>query len=127
MSERLTFLCCDDDKVIRHLLKTVLEKRGGHTVIEVADPAEVVDQVVATQPDLVLLDYVMPGRTGMDIVTDMRKNPLSEKIPVVFLTGRSDITDYADLVSMNIIDVIEKPFDALGLVDRLTALLDAEA
>lgn len=125
MTEPLTFLCCDDDRVIRHLLKTVLERRGGHIVVEVGDPAEVVDRVIETQPDLVLLDYVMPGYNGMDVVKAMRENPLSEKVPVVFLTGRSDITDFADLLTIGVIDVIEKPFDALGLVDRLTKLLQA--
>lgn len=120
--EKLTFLFCDDDPVIRYLLEVLISKRGGHDVITVADPFQVVDTARSSLPDVILLDYVMPGITGMDIVKLLRATPATERIPVVFLTGRTDVADVDQLEALGIKGVIEKPFDTAGFVERVIQL-----
>lgn len=114
----MRILVCDDDPVIRYLLEVVLGRRGGHEVIAVGDPEAVAAAARDHAPDLVLLDYVMPGLSGRAVTEELRADPLTRSIPVVFLTGRADIDD--DLEALGVVDVIEKPFDTSSLADRLT-------
>ncbi len=118
----IKFLFCDDDPVIRYLLEVLLAKRGGYEVVPVADPNQVVALAVEHEPDIILLDYVMPGLTGMQVVEELRKNPATEKIPVVFLTGRTDVADVESLDALGIKGVVEKPFDTTTFADRVMAL-----
>ncbi len=120
--EKLTFLFCDDDPVIRYLLEVLLSKRGGHNVVPVEDPLKVVGQAQEALPDIILLDYVMPGITGMDVVKQLRQQPDTSAIPVVFLTGRTDVADVESLEALGIKGVIEKPFDTSTFVERVIEL-----
>ena len=113
-------LICDDDPVIRYLLTVVLTKRAGDEVIEVANADEVFDVAERERPDLIVLDYVMPNRSGADVVEELRTDETLAAIPVVFLTGRSDIAEET-LDEIGVTGLIEKPFDAASLPDRLHA------
>lgn len=121
----MRFVVCDDDPVIRYLLEVVLGKRGGHDVVSVGDPDQVTEAVVTHQPDLVLLDFVMPGRTGMDVVEELRSDPRTTDVKVAFLTGRVDVADSSGFDDLDIVGVIEKPFDTASLADRLVGLVGA--
>jgi CheY-like chemotaxis protein len=121
----MRFLICDDDPVIRYLLEVVLGKRGGHEVIAVSDSQSVAAIAAQQRPDLILLDYIMPGRTGAEVAAELASEAATADIPVVFLTGRSDVADDADFESLGIKGVIEKPFDTSSLSDRLVALASA--
>lgn len=120
----MRLVICDDDPVIRYLLEVVLGKRGGHDVTSVDSPEAVVDTVADRQPDLVLLDYVMPKLTGLDVVERLRGDPRTAEVKVVFLTGRVDVSDEASLGGLGVVGVIEKPFDTSTLADRLQAMID---
>lgn len=119
---RVKILCCDDDPVIRYLLEVLLGKRGGHEVVSVANPEDVLAEATASKPDLILLDYIMPGRTGIEVVVELRNHPETVNIPVVFLTGRSDVADEQSLDALGVRGVIEKPFDTATLIDRLLVM-----
>lgn len=118
----MKFVVCDDDPVIRYLLEVVLGKRGGHEVVSVSQPGDVAAIVERERPDLVLLDYVMPGQTGADVAAELRADPATAGIPVVFLTGRADVADERTLDEMGVKGVIEKPFDTSTLASRLIEL-----
>jgi CheY-like chemotaxis protein len=113
-------LICDDDPVIRYLLKVVLSKRAGDEVIEVANADEVFETAERHRPDLIVLDYMMPNRNGADVVEELRTDETLGSIPIVFLTGRSDIAEET-LDEIGVAGLIEKPFDASALPDRLHA------
>lgn len=118
----MRLVICDDDPVIRYLLEVVLGKRGGHDLRTVGEPEQVSDAVLSHRPDLVLLDYVMPRRSGLEVVEELRSDPETRDVKVVFLTGRVDIADEASLDALGVVGVIEKPFDTATLADRLTEL-----
>lgn len=117
----MRILVCDDDAVIRYLLNVVLGKRNGDEVVEVAAAGDVVATARETSPDLIVLDYLMPGRTGADLVRDLSATEDLASIPVVFLTGRSDI-QADELRELGVAGLIEKPFDTSTLADRLRAM-----
>ena len=117
-------LICDDDPVIRYLLRVVLSKRAGDEVIEVAAAGEVFDAADRHRPDLIVLDYVMPDRDGAAVVEELRTDETLAKIPIVFLTGRSDIAEES-LDEIGVAGLIEKPFDTSALPDRLHAYVAA--
>lgn len=123
---QVKFLFCDDDPVIRYLLEVLLSKRGGHDIVSVADPRQVMEEALASKPDMILLDYVMPGLTGMEVVEQLRKREETKTIPVVFLTGRSDVADVESLDALGIKGVVEKPFDTATFIDRLLAMADRD-
>lgn len=115
-------LICDDDPVIRYLLTVVLGKRSGHEVIEVTGPDDVFEAADRHKPDIIVLDYVMPDRNGADVVAELRTDPVLGAIPVVFLTGRSDIAEET-LDEIGVAGLIEKPFDASTLPERIQAFV----
>lgn len=119
----MKLVVCDDDPVIRYLLEVVLAKRGGHTVVAVGHPDAVVPAVLEHQPDLIVLDYVMPDRTGREVVEELRADPSTADLPVVFLTGRSDLGEQGELEAMGVVGIVEKPFDTSTLAGRLEEML----
>lgn len=76
-------------------------------------------------PDLILLDIMMPGMNGWDLFAELDNNTEWKKIPVVFLTAKTDAysTGFGKLVSM---DYIEKPFDLKDLKKRIDSILERE-
>ena len=120
----MKILVCDDDSVIRYLLNVVLGKRNGDEVIEVAQAEQVVPTAIETQPDLIVLDYLMPGRTGAELVRDLSEHDEVADTPVVFLTGRSDIP-MSELEELGVAGLIEKPFDTSTLAERLRSMATA--
>ena len=120
----MRLVVCDDDPVIRYLLQVVLGKRGGHDVRAVERPEDVALAVTEHDPDLVVLDYVMPNRTGLEVVEELRADPATSAVKIVFLTGRVDIADEAALDALGVVGIIEKPFDTSTLADRLCRFAD---
>ncbi|MDH4116508.1 MAG: response regulator [Acidimicrobiia bacterium] len=118
----MKFVVCDDDPVIRYLLEVVLGKRGGHDVVAVDDATQVAVNVAQHNPDLVLLDFMMPGLTGLDVAAELAADPATAGTPVAFLTGRADIEDQ-DFTELNVVGVIEKPFDTSTLATRLLEMI----
>lgn len=120
----MKILTCDDDPVIRYLLEVVLGRRNGHDVIGVAHPDAVIPAILEHAPDLLLIDYVMPGRTGVEVVEALSANAATSDIPVVFLTGRVDVNVNQSLAGSQVAGLIEKPFDTSTLSDRLVEMVE---
>ena len=74
------------------------------------------------RPDLVLLDIMMPGLSGWDVAARMKSNPELEKIPIVFLTAKTDSLSKS-MGSLSSEDYVEKPFEILDLIARIEAVL----
>ncbi len=117
----MKFLVCDDDPVIRYLLKVVLGRRGGHEVTVIEDPDRVLAAARTTRPDLVVLDQMMGGLHGTDVAARLRADPVTRAIPIVLLTGRDDLAAELDVASLGIVGIMTKPFDTATLAARLAA------
>jgi len=120
----MKILACDDDPVIRYLLEVVLGRRNGHEVVSVAHPDAVLPAILEHSPDLVLIDYVMPGKSGLQVVEEMSERPETADTPVVFLTGRVDVNVNESLVGSQVAGLIEKPFDTSTISARLVEMVE---
>ena len=115
-------LVAEDDPDTAAAIKATLEERLPITVDHVTNGALVLDQILATHPDLVILDVSMPGLNGIDVFDLLRGSASAVDVPVLFLTAMPDRAERA-FARFGITDVMAKPFDADALVRRVDDLL----
>ena len=112
-------LVVDDDPAINEMLTIVLEAEGFQTS-SVTDGAEAVPAFLSFDPDLILLDLMLPGVNGIDICREIRKE---SAVPVVMLTAKTDTVDVVLGLESGADDYITKPFKPKELVARIRARL----
>jgi len=112
-------LVVDDDPAINEMLTIVLEAEGFETE-SVTDGAEAVPVFRAYEPDLILLDLMLPGMNGVDICREIRKE---SAVPIVMLTAKTDTVDVVLGLESGADDYITKPFKPKELVARIRARL----
>ncbi|MCX6149553.1 MAG: response regulator [Ignavibacteriales bacterium] len=108
---------------------TILGKLLSEFNIKVATDGEKALEIISTSPkiDLILLDVIMPGINGFDVVTKLKENPLTEHIPVIFVTGEKDVNSFIKGFELGAEDYIQKPYDpkvVLFTVKSKLGLLD---
>ena len=117
-----TILIVDDIADNRQLLRFDLED-DHHKVIEAADGYACLEKVESEQPDLILLDMMMPNMNGIETLEAIRKMEGYSKIPAIFLTARASVNQNEELLDAGALDVIVKPFDPLELGREVKQLL----
>jgi two-component system, OmpR family, phosphate regulon response regulator PhoB len=126
MSSKANVLVVEDERDVRDLLSLHL-KREGHEVIAVEDGEEALKILRARRFDLVVLDWMLPGVSGLEICKRLRSagnsGATSSEIPVLMVTARADTADIVLGLEMGADDYITKPFDIPVLVARVRALL----
>src|SRR5439155_3570615 len=91
-----TILICDDEPTLRELMRTALD--GDHSFIEARDGREALELARRARPDVVLLDLMMPGATGLDALAEIRGDPELRATPVVIVSAFSGETERRDAV-----------------------------
>jgi two-component system alkaline phosphatase synthesis response regulator PhoP len=112
----------EDEKEIRDLLRYNLE-RAGFRVTAVGDGEEGLRRLFASRPDAVVLDLMLPGRSGLEVLREVRGEPATRDLPVVVLTARAAEMDKLLGFEHGADDYLTKPFSPRELVARLQALL----
>ena len=115
-------LVIDDEAPIRLLCRVNLEAEG-MTVLEAADGPAGLDAARAQQPDVVLLDVMMPGLDGWRVAEELLDDPSTSGIPIVFLTARAELRDRARGIDLGGVDYITKPFNPVELAPMVNGLL----
>ena len=115
-------LLAEDDPDTATVIKATLEESLHITVDHVTNGALVLDQIMATHPDLVILDVSMPGLSGIDVFDLLRGSASFGDVPVLFLTAAPDRAEQA-FARFGIRDVMAKPFDCDALARRVDDLL----
>jgi two-component system, OmpR family, response regulator len=115
-------LLVDDDPDILEVALLAL-RAGGFVAEACADSRRAVAAALAFQPQLVLLDAMMPVMDGVAVLREFRANPDTAAIPVVFLTARSDVDSVRQYLGLGARGVIAKPFDPLTICSRLAGIL----
>jgi DNA-binding response OmpR family regulator len=112
----------EDEKEIRDLLRYNLE-RSGYRVAAFADGEEGLEQLFASRPDAVVLDLMLPGRNGLEILREVRAEPATADLPVIVLTARGAEMDKLLGFEHGADDYLTKPFSPRELIARLRALI----
>ncbi len=102
-------LLIEDEPNISEAIRFILS-RDGCTVTSLADGAEAVAQVHAQMPDLVILDLMLPGRSGLEILTDLRANPATQGMPVLMLTAKGQGHERVAAERAGVSRFMTKPF-----------------
>ena len=121
-----TILVVDDERYVTRALGIRLA-RAGFAVVTADDGRAGYDAAVERRPDLVITDYDMPGLSGVEMCRLLRGDPRTADIPVVILTGQGHRLTPADLASLNVRCVLDKPFSIRQVLAKLGELVPAVA
>jgi CheY-like chemotaxis protein len=119
MAELKKILYVEDEPDIQMIARVALENVGGFELLVCSSGAEAIEKAPAFRPDLFLLDVMMPGMDGPTTLGELRKIPQLEKTPVMFMTAKVQPQEVEFLKSLNVADVIAKPFDPMGLAGNI--------
>jgi len=117
-----TVLVVDDEAPIRLLCRVNLEAEG-MTVLEAADGDRGLELARAELPDVILLDVMMPGRSGWEVAEELLADETTSEIPIIFLTARAEIRDRAKGIDLGGVDYVTKPFNPVELAPLVQDLV----
>jgi DNA-binding response OmpR family regulator len=123
-AKKPVLLIADDDPEILTMLSLRLGKKG-YTVIEAADGIATLRHAREKQPDLVVLDVMMPGKNGWEVARELRSDPQLANVGIVMLTAIGEKVNELTSPLYGADDYIDKPFDFADLESRLKKVLEA--
>jgi CheY-like chemotaxis protein len=118
----LRVLVVDDARDVRNLIAAHL-KRGGHTVLLAEDGAEALDIAREHQPDLAIIDIMMPVMNGYELTEKIREIPVTQHLPVIVLTARAGGADRAHAFRVGADAFIQKPFELQRLTEGISSVM----
>lgn len=115
-------LVVDDESGIRDMLRLSLET-AGFECLEAGNIADAYEQIVHHTPDIVLLDWMLPGGTGIELLRRLKKEAATQQVPVIMLTAKAHEDNVIQGLEVGADDYITKPFAPKELIARMRALL----
>ncbi len=116
-------LIIDDDHDICEVVACAIESMLGWEVIKAESGLTGLKMAEDEQPDLILLDIMMPGLNGRDTLGHLRRAPQTAHIPIVFVSAIVQNKNYNDLMALGPVAVFPKPFDPFELANQLASLM----
>ncbi|WP_243632330.1 response regulator [Parazoarcus communis] len=115
----------DDNEVIRMALRAILRQAGFDVVGEARDGEGVADLVEKVRPDVVCLDVSMPGRSGLEVLGELRDR--FPKVKVLMVTAHSDRETVSQVVQQGAAGMVLKPFNAARVIETMNRVLGLES
>ena len=115
----------EDDEDIQKIVRVSLERVGKMTVEVVGDPLVAIDRIIAFKPELVMLDWMMPGMDGPALYRKMLETPETKSLPVIFITAKASQRELNELRKLGAAGTISKPFSPKDLPEQLRAIWKA--
>ncbi len=123
MTRKKTILIVDDMSQIRNILSFSLRKEGYETMVASNGNDALKYALGDTPPDLIILDIMMPGMDGYEVIKKLRATHISKDIPIIFLTAKAQKKDVQDGIEVGCNDYVVKPFKMGDLRQKIEALL----
>lgn len=125
MTEQLSILYVDDEPDIRMIVEMALNLNPRLSTRTASSGEEALGMVIGEgwRPDLIMVDVMMPGLTGPDVLAALRANSDTADIPVIFMTARARPPDIDAYIAQGARAVIVKPFDPMSLADQVLSLI----
>ncbi len=117
-----TILVVDDEQAIRDMLDISLAA-AGYNVLQAENASIAHALIVDRNPDLVLLDWMMPGTSGLELLRRLKRDEITETLPVIMLTAKAEETHKISGLDSGADDYIAKPFSPRELISRVKAVL----
>ena len=122
---QIRILHVDDEPDIREVVDMSLALNPEFQVRACSSGPEAIEAAAEWSPNLMLLDVMMPGMDGPTTLHELRKNPQTSKVPVVFMTARAQAREVEQFISLGAQGVISKPFDPMTLASQVQDHLQA--
>tara|TARA_R110000787_G_scaffold217970_1_gene326679 strand:+ start:39 stop:953 length:915 start_codon:yes stop_codon:yes gene_type:complete len=106
--ERQTILVIDDEKANLKILSELFKSKVN--IILAKNGTQGIEKIIKFKPDLILLDIIMPGMSGFEVIKQLKNNDKTSAIPVIFITGLTDVVDESQGLALGACDYIQKPF-----------------
>ncbi|MFA5404829.1 MAG: response regulator transcription factor [Ignavibacteria bacterium] len=116
-------LVVDDEKDIVDILKYNLEKENEFNVITAFNGKEAIEKAVSEKPNLIILDIMMPELNGFDVCKRLKIDPITSKIPVIFLTAKENEIDEIIGLELGADDYIQKPISPRKVLARVKSVI----
>lgn len=117
-----TVLIVDDEAAIREMIAVALEMAGYHC-IEASNCLDAHACIIDSKPDMILLDWMLPGTTGLEFTRRLKRDDLTKEVPIILLTAKGEEDNKIQGLDSGADDYITKPFSPRELVSRLKAVL----
>ena len=117
-----SILIVDDEAPIREMIAVALEM-AGYECLEADNSKDAHALIVDRKPDLILLDWMLPGTSGLELARRLKRDELTDAIPIIMLTAKGDEDNKVQGLETGADDYITKPFSPRELVARLKAVL----
>lgn len=117
-----TVLIVDDEASIREMIAVALEM-AGFNCIEASNAQDALIEIVDHRPDMILLDWMLPGTNGVELTRRLRRNESTRDVPIIMLTAKADEDNKIHGLEVGADDYIVKPFSPRELVARLKGVL----
>ncbi|MBB3046089.1 two-component system phosphate regulon response regulator PhoB [Litorivivens lipolytica] len=121
-----SILIVDDESAIREMIRIGLEM-AGFNCMEATDAQDAYGQILDNRPDLILLDWMMPNTSGLELLRRLRRDDVSRNIPVIMLTAKDDEDNRIQGLDVGADDYVTKPFSSRELLARIKAVLRRSA
>jgi two-component system, OmpR family, phosphate regulon response regulator PhoB len=115
-------LIVDDEEAIRQMVCLALSQ-AGYECLQASDTSEAQQRILNDTPDLILLDWMLPGTSGVDYARQLRQEKLTQHLPIIMLTARTEEDDKIKGLGCGVDDYITKPFSTREMLARIKALL----
>ncbi|UXI66941.1 phosphate regulon transcriptional regulator PhoB [Tahibacter amnicola] len=115
-------LIVEDETAIRDMVAFALRK-AGMDPIHAADARIAQSAIAERVPDMILLDWMLPGMSGLEYARRLRKEDLTREVPIIMLTARGEETDRVNGLDAGVDDYVVKPFSARELIARIKAVM----
>ena len=116
-------LLIDDEETIQEVVQVGIEIEAGWQVAIASSGQEGINLAQNQQPDAILLDVMMPDMDGIATLSHLKANAKTRKIPVIFLTAKTQATEKDQLHNLGVVDVITKPFNSMTLASQIAKIL----
>ena len=124
MEKKYTALLCDDSAVVRKMLRHILNESPVEKVFEAIDGNQAVEMYRLHRPDIVFMDIVMPGKTGIQALSEIRAHDPSARVIMASSTGTSKNLKAA--IDSGAVDFIQKPFEREAVLKLIRRILEGE-
>ncbi|HUV50059.1 MAG TPA: response regulator [Anaerolineae bacterium] len=114
-------LVADDSALMRHVLVKTLNEAGVQTIVQAMDGAMAVEKVAEENPDLVIMDWVMPNMTGIEAVKKIRAS--GNNVPIIMCTTEGERNRIIDAIKAGANDFVVKPFEPTTIMAKIKEIL----